>query len=299
MKQDFFDKVAADVIERMESAGSNWTQTWAGGGMPLNHTTKKHYRGINVLSLWIDRQHHDYPFNRWASYKQWKAAGGQVRKGEKGSPIIFYDRRIKKVDGEEEVFTILRGSVVFNIAQVEGIDWAPPAGLPPELREQAIDKWVDWLDPKIEPRSSMAAYSPAADTVYMPEFEKFISPEAFYSTLFHELTHWTGAKHRLDRKFSSKLDKPGYAAEELVAELGAAFLCAFHGIGKGGRDDHARYLNNWIRMLKDRPKSLAEAASLASNAVEWMIDRALEAEVDEHTEAMDEYMKRVEESRWA
>lgn len=264
LHQTMTDRILASV-----DAAGQWKPCWQGmtSGLPVNALTGKKYRGVNVLSLWLS----GYGSNRWATFKQWQELGAQVRKGEKGTPIIFY----KIIEGEtrEQDRPMARGSYVFNAAQVEGDQHneAPPsAQLTADQRLEALDRWL--LDRAhelcVEHGGGSAFYRPASDTVHMPPFEVFNTPEHYYSVLFHEATHWTGAKHRLDRLGNYRGE--GRAHEELIAELGAAFLAAEFGIETVTRDDHVSYIASWLQHLKNDKRAIVTAASAASKAVAWL-----------------------------
>jgi antirestriction protein ArdC len=265
LHQTMTDRILASV-----DAAGQWKPCWRGmaSGLPVNAVTGKKYRGVNVLSLWLS----GYSSNRWATFKQWQEAGAQVRKGERGTPIIFY----KIIEGEtrEQDRPMARGSFVFNAAQVDGdtASETPLAQLSPDQRLEALDRWLMEREHALRvvsnPDEFSAYYRPATDTIHMPDFTLFNTPEHYYSVLFHEATHWTGAKHRLDRL--SNYRGEGRAREELVAELGAAFLCAEYGIENVTRDDHVNYIANWLEALKGDKRAIVTAASQASKAVELL-----------------------------
>lgn len=265
LHQTMTDRILASV-----DAAGQWSPPWRGGSSPLptNAVTGKRYKGVNILSLWVS----GYGAQRWASYKQWQEVGAQVKKGERGSPIIFYSVTEEKEGKPSRGF--IRSSVVFNVAQVEGAPAVPQPviNLTPEQRLAALDAWLDARTHEIKLVSCeddyAAYYRPASDTVHMPPFECFNTPEHYYSVLFHEATHWTGAKHRLDRL--GNYQGEGRAKEELVAELGASFLAAAFGIENVTRDDHVNYIAAWLKHLKGDKRFIIEAASQASKAVDFL-----------------------------
>jgi antirestriction protein ArdC len=265
LHQTMTDRILASVDE----AGA-WKPCWQGmtGGLPTNAATGKRYNGVNILSLWLS----GFGSNRWATYKQWETLGGQVRKGERGTPIIFY--KVIEKDGEANRM-VLRGSYVFNAEQVDGApaaEAAPLTLLSADQRLEALDRWLmdrSHVMRLVSREDEYAAYyQPAIDTIHMPPFEVFNTPEHYYSVLFHEATHWTGHKSRLDRLGTYVGE--GRAFEELVAELGAAFLCAEHGIEQVTRDDHVSYIASWLKHLKNDKKFIVAAASQASAAVSFL-----------------------------
>lgn len=267
--KDIYAQMTDHIISSLDEAGQ-WKPCWRGSnsGLPINAKTGKKYQGVNVISLWLS----PYSSNRWASFKQWQDMGACVKKGERGTPIIFY----KVLEGEtrEDDKLLTRGSYVFNAAQVEG-DAKGEVSLPQlsaDQRLEALDRWLIEREHELkvvaDEEQYSAFYRPATDTIHMPPFECFNTPEHYYGVLFHEATHWTGAKHRLDRLSNYKGE--GWAREELVAELGAAFLCAEYGIENVTRDDHVNYIASWLEALKGDKRAIVTAASQASKAVELL-----------------------------
>jgi antirestriction protein ArdC len=248
------------ILSQVDSAGE-WKMPWRGkrgGGMPINYTTGKHYRGINILSCWVGDMIGDYPTSEWASFKQWEAKGGRVRKGEKGTPIIFYKVAEKKDNPDEK----------YRMAQAEAETFEP---IDEATRIARIEHWIMERKPtvRIEHKENRAYFAPLQDHVNMPDFGAFVSAELYYGTLFHEMTHWTGHKARLDRKCQYS-DTKERAAEELVAEIGASFLCAEFGIEQHTREDHVNYIAGWMQALKDDKRAIVTAASAASKAVDYL-----------------------------
>lgn len=216
---------------------------------------------------------------------QWQTQGHQVRKGEKASLVVFY-KSISLGEAEQEGLEpnqrmIARASWVFNAAQVEGYD-PDITDLPDQARFNPITRaeaFVRATGANVEEIGDEACFIPGTDKILMPERRRFIdtkkstAAECFYSTMFHELTHWTGAKKRLNRDLSGRFGSEAYAVEELIAELGAAFLCADLGITLTPRQDHASYIRNWLRVLKTDKKAIFTAASKASEAANWLLER--------------------------
>lgn len=209
--------------------------------MPVNALTKNGYNGVNVVSLWVAAEIRRYSAPVWATYRQWQELGAQVRKDEKSSLVIFYkeyeteaDPQIQDDDGKRR---FARASYVFNAAQVDGFELpSAPQPLGPIERIEAADRFVAATNARIEHGGDQAYYVPSSDHIQMPAEGLFCGSdtmsreEGYYATLVHELTHWSGAKHRLDRNLQTRFGEEAYAAEELVAEIGAAFLCAELGI---------------------------------------------------------------------
>lgn len=260
------DRLVADI-----EAGKNpWKKSWKGGagGMPLNGTTDRTYRGINTLILWLEADAKGYSSNRWGTFKQWGGAGRYVRKGEKGTPIVFY-KVIEKGQGDDATtFPMLRVSWVFNEAQLDEAAAEPQVAQPPTPEERHVRAlcWLDGLGIKIG--QGAPCYIPALDELRMPMPSDFTSLDEYWATLFHESVHWTGHKSRLNRKLAGQGAGLDYAAEELVAEIGAAFLNAQFGIDTS--ENNAAYLRHWLGQFEDKRTAIFTAAKEASKAFEFL-----------------------------
>lgn len=284
-----YERISAIIIKQIEKAQSGalgefvmpWQQ-FTQHGRPENFCTGHVYRGINVLMLGIAQMEHAYSRGHWATFKQWKAKGGMVRKGEKGTPVVFFkmlDRERENANGQTEEVQIpmARLSFAFNIDQIDGIE-RPEIEARPDMTEQRaeVEAAIEATGADIRHGGQAAFYTPGGDYIQMPPRPLFIdtdtssATQGYYSTLLHELTHWTGAKHRLDRTKGQRFGDSAYAFEELVAELGAAFLCADFRIEDHPRPDHAKYLANWLQGLKDEPRAFFRAASLAEKAADYV-----------------------------
>ena len=277
---DIHKAIADKVIAHMETAGTDWAKDWAvpQSEQPTSMSTGREYRGINWLILGMARAANGYTSGRWATYKQWKSRGAQVRKGEKGEMVVLYKPIVikDKETGEKKSIRLLRTFSVFNADQVDGYDapaaddfeWSEmPATAADDLAERA-GAIVKNADP------SSAFYVPSRDYINMPQQCQFSSAESYAGTLLHELTHWSGHESRCDRKIKNQFGTKDYAYEELVAELGAAMMCGSLGISPEPREDHAKYLNAWIERLKSEPKLILSAAAKANQAAEWIFDAA-------------------------
>lgn len=286
-KIDLHQAVTDKIIAAMEAGAGAWEMPWiksATGGLPINAVTGRAYSGVNVLTLWLAGG-----TQKWATYKQWQSVGAQVAKGQKGQTIVFFSPWIvpehKRKDGDNGKRLILKASTVFSADQVEG--WVDPEAskAPVSLvaRDAAVEAFADATGAMISWAGDRACYVPSRDIICMPDRDKFTSKEGLYSTLLHELVHWTGAKGRADRDLSGRFGSNSYAFEELVAELGAAFLCAELGVTNEPRQDHAAYLASWLKVLKDDKKAIFNAASLASKAVAFLHEAG--ADHDELEEA--------------
>jgi antirestriction protein ArdC len=283
-KANIYQSVTAKIIAAIESGGDTSEMPWhvPGAMLPTNAATQAEYRGINVLSLWIDAQLRGYPTSIWASYRQWQGLGAQVRKGEHGALIVFYKRVEERGtesddhDTDVKLRHVAKASWVFNAAQVEG--FPPPAfeATSEIVRHQQVDAFVSAIGANIQHGYAMACYRRASDTIELPRPEWFhgtgsgTAGENYYAVLLHELTHWTGAPTRLDRSFGERFGDEAYAMEELVAELGAAFLCAAFGLSNEPRPDHAAYIASWLTVLKRDSRAIFVAASSAQEAFEHL-----------------------------
>lgn len=278
---DVYQRVTDTIVAAIEKGADDFVMPWQRGGssrLPTNVESTKHYAGINVLSLWCCAEAAGYSSNTWGTYKQWQALGAQVRKGEKAAPVIFYSELIKEnEEGEDTKYRIIRSYNVFNAAQVDGYTEpsADTYGDPIE-RLAHVEAFVAGTKVTVIEGGDRAFYRSATDQVHMPDSQRFRDTqtasrtEHFYSVLSHELVHATGHKSRLDRDFSSRFGDEAYAAEELVAELGAAYLCAYLEISPCVREDHACYLASWLKVLKGDKKAIFAAAAKAQQAVEYL-----------------------------
>lgn len=282
-RYDIYGAVTAKILRGMKQAKGTYRMPWHTADMPLevptNALTDHPYRGVNIISLWVDGLQRGYTRGYWASYKQWQQLGAQVRYGERGSLIIFYKKldqtQIEREGGEHPRYTG-KASYVFNAAQVD--NWTPPEprrAAPVEI-DKTVAAFVDATGARVEHGHKMACYRPDLDTIEMPNPAWFFdSPtrtasQGYHAVLFHELTHWTGPSHRCDREFGKRYGDKKYAFEELVAELGAAFLCAAFKIANEPREDHAAYLADWFELLGNDPRVIFTAANKAQEAIEYL-----------------------------
>lgn len=257
----------------------------AAQGLPFNPTSERDYQGINIPSLWVDQQSKGFASNHWATFKQWREQGARVRKGERGSPIIFYKTVTKTEDTggaepEDIQIPVMRFYTVFNADQVDGYDHAeakPSDKTDLVTRIADADRFCARTLADIRHGGNAAFYNRTHDFISMPDTVAFVdTPDAtatenYYATLLHELTHWTSAPHRLDRdKAKTRQEREKYAFEELVAELGAAFLCAKLGITQTPRDGHALYIKGWLKALKNDKAFVFKAAAQAAKATDYL-----------------------------
>lgn len=285
VRKDIYAEITNQLVAAIEADPGRPSLPWrrASGPlfMPVNALTKNGYNGVNVVSLWVAAEIRRYAAPVWATYRQWQELGAQVRKDEKSSLVIFFkeyeteaDPQVADDDGKRR---FARASYVFNAAQVDGFELpGAPQSLGPIERIEAVDRFVSATGARVEHGGDQAYYVPSSDHIQMPSEGLFCGSdtmsreEGYYATLVHELTHWSGAKHRLNRDLHTRFGEEAYAAEELVAEIGAAFLCAELGITQETRPDHAQYLANWLKLLKSDNKAIFTAAAKASEAAAYL-----------------------------
>ncbi len=272
MKTDLYQQITDSIIAAIEAnatgEGITWTQD-AAGGMPINHKTRAAYRGINTLILWSAARANGYSSNAWLTYKQAAELGGQVRKGEKGELCVYFKMLeiLDKETEEEKEIPMASPFWVFNLDQIDGIERPAAATVRTEWEQvEAAEAILKASGAKINETGQKAFYRPSTDEITMPERARFASAKDFYSVALHELTHWTGAKHRLNRDFSGRFGSEAYAFEELVAELGSAFLNAETGFIASQIPNHASYIDSWLKVLKNDKRAIFTAASQASKA---------------------------------
>lgn len=289
-REDVYTQVTNNIIAAIEKGAGHWQMPWhrTGEGLnrPVNIDTSNAYRGINVLSLWAAGQARGFSTGTWGTYRQWQNKGCQVRKGEKSSLVVFYkeftvEEERENGETEEGKRMMARASYVFNADQVDGYE-APPMPDPKDPIQviAEADAFIQATGANIRHGGTRAFYSlpqgGAGDYIQMPEKARFTgsetstATECYYSTLLHELTHWTGSAKRCDREFGKRFGDDAYAVEELVAELGAAFLCADLGVTLEPRADHAAYIQSWLKVLKADKKAIFTAASQAAKATDFL-----------------------------
>ena len=276
---NLYQEVTDKIIAEMEKGTDAWQRTW-GSSMPRNISSKRDYNGINTLLLWLEQREKGYATGDWLSFKQARQIGGNVRKGEKGTRIVFFkkiDKEIENKAGEAEIKQILMAkySYVFNTAQIDGIEREKLEALQQE--HMAAQEILDHSEAEII--GGQPSYSPKEDVIRMPEPASFNSANDYYATALHELVHWSGHEKRLNRAFeeSRAWGDEAYAAEELVAELGSAFLSARCGIQ--GKLQHAEYLSSWVKVLKHNNHAIFQATSKAREAAEFINELHREYEV--------------------
>ncbi len=282
---DHYTRVTNAIIADLEQGVRPWLKPWnaehAAGRItrPLRANGQP-YKGINVLMLWTSALAHNFSAPIWMTFKQAKELKGSVRKDSKGSLVVYADRITKTEtceNGEESGRDIyfMKGYTVFNVEQIEGLPAHFYATAAPQIdpvqRIEAADRFFAHTGADIRHGGNQAYYAPERDYVQMPPFESFKDAESYSSTLGHELTHWTKHPNRLNRDFGRKrFGDEGYAREELVAEIGAAFLCCDLGITPEPRPDHSAYLGHWLGVLKEDKRAIFQAAAHAQRAVDFL-----------------------------
>ena len=278
---ELYERIAHQIVAQMAEGVLPWHRPWAVNpnarvSKPLRENAVP-YQGINVLILWSAAIDKGYASPFWMTYRQAQSIGAQVRKGERATHIVFAKTAKKKETDEygdetEVLLPVRRVYAVFNTDQIDGLPDKYVPEIPdvnPDERDAACQAWIDSLGIEIRYGGQRAYYAPGPDRVQMPPFETFESSQTFHSTLLHELTHSTGHRDRLDR-LRGRIDDKARAREELVAELGSAFLCADLGIASSPRDDHASYIASWSELLTDEPRAVFDAATRAQQAVEFL-----------------------------
>ena len=278
-----YESVTQSIIKDLEAGVAPWTKPWKsgarGGLLPFNAVSNRSYNGINIPILWAAAHARGYPTHGWLTYKQAQAAGAQVRAGEKSTTVVFTKKLTLKDDEDvEKQIGMLRTFNVFNEWQMEGL---PQAALQeqqplPQLQDNA-QRFINATGAYIRHGGDRAYYQAAGDLISLPPEASFESRAYYIATALHESVHWTGAKHRLDRDLTGRFRTQSYAAEELVAELGAAFLCAH--LNVEGKLRHAEYIGHWVKLLKSDDRAVFTAASKASQAADYL--RAFSGKLEE------------------
>ena len=283
--RDFAADITALILEKLEQGVLPWKRPWQTRTVqPLRHNGEP-YSGINhyYLALVADTRGYQSPF--WMTYRQCAELGGQVRKAEQGSYSVYYARSTRhETDirtGEEQTrsFAFLKYYHVFNCDQIDNLPahFYPEPASPQDIAALRGDAqaFLDGIPVPIRERGDEAFYSPLADTITVPPGELFHSADARFSTIAHEAAHATGAKHRLNRQFGKRFGDQAYAAEELVACMAEAKLCAEFGMDVELHDNHAAYLAHWVAILKGEKTAIIQAAAKADQAIKWLKDNEI------------------------
>jgi len=287
MTTDVYARVTNKIIAELEKGERPWLKPWnaehAAGKItrPLRHNGLP-YSGINILMLWGEAEEKGYSAPIWMTFKQAQELGGNVRKGEHGSLVVYANTMTKTEhneetnEDEEHKIPFMKGYTVFNVEQIDNLPahyyaTAQAPQIDPTQRLDHAEQFFRNTGAAIRHGGNQAFYAIGADQVTMPPFEFFKDAESYYATLSHECTHWTRHPSRLDRDLGrKKWGDEGYAMEELVAELGSAFLCADLGLTPEVREDHAAYIANWLTVLKGDKRAIFSAAAHAQRAAEFL-----------------------------
>jgi len=288
--ENLYQEITNKIIASLEEGSLPWVKGWECQGLatPQNPATGNNYNGMNILLLWMEQMANDYPTSRWMTFKQARELGANVIKGEKGTKILFA-KPVKfktemenlanggKLEEVERSYMATKTFTVFNIQQIEGLPEeiskvAEVININEDKRNNLLESFIENIGAEVRHGGDNAFFNGTDDFVRMPNFEQFKSSSNYYATTFHELTHWTGHKTRLNRVKGKTFGDEKYAFEELIAELGSAFLCAEKGVQVEMR--HEAYIQSWLKALKNDPKFIVQAASKASQAVTFLNEKS-------------------------
>jgi antirestriction protein ArdC len=280
------EEVVEYMIEKIEAGTGDFIIPWKNfvSGIPNNFVTGKTYRGFNILSLWVAADKNGYASNSWMTFNQIKAAGGKLRKGAKSAPIFFF-KPLQKTEEMENIKTgeleavettipFWKNYLVFNLDDVEGIEKPEPVEIFTNdiERIESIETMIENLGVDLRTGiKSKPFFHLIEDYISLPSIETFTATHSYYAVMLHELTHWTGHENRINRIEFKRFGDPKYAFEELIAELGAAFLCSHFGIDIE-KNQHPEYLDGWIHAMKETPAILWNAASKSQEAADWIFE---------------------------
>ncbi len=276
---DIHQHITDQIVATIEKGAGDFQMPWHGTSgaimRPTNVASKKSYRGVNVIALWAASEQRGFSSGIWGTYRQWAEAGAQVRKGVKSSYVVFY-KELEAADEDADKRLVARATPVFTAEQVEGYELPASPVLAPVNPIEHAEAFIAATGASVSHGGTRAYYRPSTDSIQMPLREAFVgtatstASESYYATLLHELTHWTSQEARCNRQLGKRFGDSAYAMEELVAELGAAFLCAELGISSETRTDHAQYIASWLAILKADKRAVFTAASAASKAAEYL-----------------------------
>ncbi|NNE40785.1 MAG: DUF1738 domain-containing protein [Marinicaulis sp.] len=290
---NLYDDVTAKIVAELDAGRFPWAQPWMSAkgasrgeattiaaGLPKNAQTGRSYSGINILLLWGAAIENGFADQIWLTFRQAKALGGSVLKGERGSMVVYADKfvpkdeqaRVEKEGGDASFVPFLKRYTVFNAAQCEGLPQELTASATPLPECETIpraESLIKATRADFRIGGDKAFYAPSKDFIRVPPQPAFFEQINYYRTCFHELGHWTGHASRLNREFKGRYGSHAYAREELVAELASAFVCASLSIAPTVR--HADYLGSWLEVLKEDNRAIFNAASLASKAADFVL----------------------------
>lgn len=283
-RADVYSRVTDRIVQDLEAGTRPWMKPWTRSGgdglvaRPLRHNGIP-YRGINVLMLWGDAMEKGFSSATWMTYQQAQELGAHVRKGESGSLVVYADRFTKTEtddrgqDVEREI-PFMKGYTVFNVEQIEGLpaQYRSEPGTPANVAEHiaTVETFFAATGARFQHGGNRAFYAPSLDVIQLPPLTRFRDSESYAATKAHELIHWTGNDQRLARQFGKRFGDDAYAVEELVAEMGAAFLCADLGVTPEILPDHADYLAHWLTVLKTDKRTIFTAAAQAQRAADYL-----------------------------
>ena len=285
-RTNLYDDITDKIIAELEEGRLPWVQPWgttaaqAPLAMPRNAATSRQYSGINVLILWGAVIQQGYPTQHWLTFRQALSLGGNVRKGERGTTVVYADRftpedekrRARETGEDANSIPFLKRFTVFNAAQCEGLPdditvEAPPP--PPGLIEPRVEELIAATGIDFRIGGNRAFYVPSQDYVQVPPPQAYFEPINWHRTALHEMGHATGHASRLGRDFSGAFGTKKYAFEELIAEISSAFCCASLGIVPTVR--HADYVGSWLEVMREDSRAIVRAASQASKAADWLL----------------------------
>jgi antirestriction protein ArdC len=287
IKADVYQKVTDAIVNAIEQGAGAYHMPWTmrkdKGFSPVSVGSAQAYRGVNTIVLWAQAQSKGYASALWGTYQQWLSLGSQVRKGEHGSPVVYwgtYGKQTEDSEDDSRVRLFCKGYTVFNAEQVDGFKLS--AKLTPKLshneRIARAESFFARVGVAVRDGGNRAFYRPdVPGAVWMPGFEQFPEASQFYSVLAHETTHWTSHASRCNRELGKRFGDSAYAVEELIAELGSAYTMAHLEIELTPRGDHAAYIDSWLKVLKADKRAIFTASSKAQQAADFMIERAGES----------------------
>jgi antirestriction protein ArdC len=284
MSPDLYALITDRIVQALEQGVAPWVRPWSTGidTLPMNAGTKRVYRGINVVLLALEAQRHGYPRNAWLTYRQASELGGHVRRDQQGVSVVFWRlRHVPAVadvypaedehDLPDRVIPLLRSFTVFNVAQTEGLSpdlmSAPVVAWEPEARAEEL---LLMSGAVIRHGGAQAFYEPGTDEIHLPPKQWFPAGGRYYATGLHELCHWTSHPSRSNRQLGKRFGSSEYAIEELIAEIGSAFLCA-HSRIDGQLEHSASYVGSWVKVLRSDARAVFVAATKAQQAADFLL----------------------------
>lgn len=284
--QSLFETITAQLIADIEAGTDQWRMPWhtvADAATPTS-IDRRPYRGLNALWLPLVAHKHGWQTGIWGTYKAWQRHDSQVRRGTHGTPVVLWKTLTDPTDADDTTDgaqtgrgrLVARTYTVFAAEQVDGADDLiadrladrPSRDTPQRIRE--AEAFFDAVGANVSEGGNIAGYQPPTDTIRLPAIDQFDTAASYYATRAHETTHWTGHPSRLNRDLTGRFGNDVYAAEELVAELGAAFWCTQAGISTTTCQDHASYLAGWLRILRSDPRALLTVTSKAQAALDYL-----------------------------